>query len=315
MELYQLRYFLELARERNFTRAASRLHLAQTALSEQIRKLEEELGVRLFDRGRRESLLTAEGEALRLHAEGLLEKADAAKRAVLEVAQLRGGRLAIGAIPSVAATLLARALATFTQAHPEVEVVLLEGTSEAIVEMVETGRTELGIVQLPVNQGHFVSNTLLTEPFRVLLAASHPLASQHPIALQRLSTERFLFYRGRARDVAVAACRSAGFEPKICCESGELETLRALVEAGIGVALLPSLAADHLLKPASPIVSLTLEGRPASREVALLSLRSRGLSAAAQKLSQLLHELTRSNATPRGSTAPPPPQSTSRSPE
>src|SRR6476469_9702574 len=103
MELYQLQYFLEAARQRNFTRAAAQLNLAQAPLSEQIRKLEDELGTSLFQRGRRESVLTAAGETLRVHAEGLLERAEAARCAVQELVGLRRGRRTIGAIPSVSA--------------------------------------------------------------------------------------------------------------------------------------------------------------------------------------------------------------------
>jgi DNA-binding transcriptional LysR family regulator len=92
MELYQLEYFMEAARQRSFTRAAARLHLAQAALSEQIRKLEFELGTPLFNRGRRETVLTSAGETLRVHAESLLEHAETAKRAVRDLVGLRGGR-------------------------------------------------------------------------------------------------------------------------------------------------------------------------------------------------------------------------------
>jgi LysR family transcriptional regulator, hydrogen peroxide-inducible genes activator len=122
MELYQLEYFLEAALQQNFTRAAQKLNLAQAALSEQMRKLETELGTQLFHRGRRETVLTAAGETLRVHAEGLLERAQAARQAVSDLAGLRGGRLTIGAIPSVSACLLPAAIAAFRKKHPLVEM-------------------------------------------------------------------------------------------------------------------------------------------------------------------------------------------------
>lgn len=268
MELYQLEYFLAAARERNFTRAAARLHLAQAALSEQIRKLESELGTSLFHRGRRESVLTAAGETLRLHAEALLDRADAARRAVQDLIGLRGGRLTIGAIPSVSACLLPDAIAAFRNRHPLVELALFEGTSESVAQWVESGRVEFGIVQLPTSGGSFDEALLFSEPFVVLLAKAHPAAQQRRITLAKLAQESFVFYKGRARDTALTACRAAGFEPRIACESSELETIRSLVAAGLGVAILPELATRH---PTAGCVAVHLRGDPVERQVAVLS--------------------------------------------
>ncbi len=268
MELYQLEYFLEAARQRNFTRAAARLHLAQAALSEQIRKLESELGTPLFNRGRRESVLTAAGETLRIHAEALLDRAEAARCAVQDLAGLRGGRLTIGAIPSVSACLLPAAIAAFRKRHPLVELALLEGTSEAVAQWVESGRVEFGIVQLPTTGGSFDEHVLFTEPFVALLAKTHPAAKQRSISLAKLAHESFVLYKGRARDTALAACRAAGFEPRIACESSELETIRSLVAAGLGVAIVPQLATRP---PSANCRAVRLRGDPVERQVAVLS--------------------------------------------
>jgi DNA-binding transcriptional LysR family regulator len=268
MELYQLEYFLEAARQRNFTRAAARLHLAQAALSEQIRKLESELGTPLFNRGRRETVLTAAGETLRHHAEALLDRADAARRAVQDLVGLRGGRLTIGAIPSVSACLLPAAIAAFRKHHPLVELALFEGTSEAVAQWVESGRVEFGIVQLPTTGGSFDEDLLLTEPFVALVAKTHAAAKQRSISLAKLAHEPFVLYKGRARDTAIAACRAAGFEPRIACESSELETIRSLVAVGLGVAILPQLATRH---PAANCVAVRLRGDTVERQVAVLS--------------------------------------------
>jgi len=268
MELFQLEYFLEAARHRSFTRAAAHLYLAQAALSEQIRKLETELGTPLFSRGRRETVLTAAGETLRVHAEALLARADAAKTAVQELVGLRGGRLTIGVIPSVSACILPAAIMAFRKLHPLVELALLEGTSESVAEWVERGRVEFGIVQLPTTGGSFDEQHLFTEPFVVLVAKSHPSAKQSSIQLAKLANEPFILYKGRVRDTALEACRKAGFEPRIACESSELETIRSLVAAGLGVALLPQLATQEL---SSRCVAMRLCGDPVDRQVAILS--------------------------------------------
>ncbi|MCB1208733.1 MAG: LysR family transcriptional regulator [Verrucomicrobiales bacterium] len=268
MELYQLEYFLEAARQRNFTRAAASLNLAQAALSEQIRKLEAELGTQLFNRGRRETVLTAAGETLRVHAEGLLRGAAAARLAVADLVELRSGRLTIGAIPSVSACLLPAAITAFRKRYPAVELALFEGTSESIAQWVESGRVEFGIVQLPATNGSFDEIPLLREPFVALVAKAHPLAKQSRISLAKLAQEPFVLYKGRARDTALAACREAGFEPRIACESSELETIRSLVAAGLGVAVLPQLATRQ---PSKDCQVLRLRGDPVERQVALLS--------------------------------------------
>lgn len=285
MELYQLEYFLEAARQRNFTRAAAHLHLAQAALSEQIRKLESELGTPLFNRGRRETVLTSAGETLRQHAEALLERAAAAKRAVKDLISLRGGRLTIGAIPSVSACLLPAAIAAFRKLHPLVELALYEGTSEIVAQWVDSGRVEFGIVQLPTSSGSFDEHPLFVEPFVALISKNHSLTKQKTIALAKLADEPFILYKGRARDTALTACRTAGFEPRIACESSELETIRSLVAAGLGIAILPRLATRQAT-PGCAVVRLRDD--PVERQVALLTRSGHSTSPSAAAFREIL---------------------------
>jgi DNA-binding transcriptional LysR family regulator len=285
MELYQLQYFLEVARQRNFTRAAERLHLAQAALSEQIRKLEEELATPLFQRGRRESTLTAAGETLRTHAEALLERAAAARQAVQELVGLRSGRLVIGAIPSVSAGLLPAAVTAFRKRHPQVELVIAEGTSESVAEGVESGRVEMGVIQHPTPAGPFDERTLLTEPFVILAGPQHAIARQRSVSLRELAGETFVFFKGRARESALAACRAEGFEPRLACESGELETVRALVAAGLGLAILPELAAQRA-RPACALVRIKEPN--VERKLVIVTRRGHAPSPAATEFETLL---------------------------
>ncbi|MBN8419621.1 MAG: LysR family transcriptional regulator [Verrucomicrobia bacterium] len=246
MELYQLGYFIEIARQRSFTRAAGRLHMAQPALSQQMKNLEAELGTPLFIRGRKEVQLTAAGKAFLPRADGLLAQAEAAKAVVSDVAQLRGGKLTLAAIPSVSAGLLAEVIRRFSTQHGQVALQLIEGSSEHVADCVESGQADLGFLQLPASKSAFKSLTLITEPFVLLISKTHPLARQKSVLLRQLSAESFIFYKGRARDTALEACRKSGFEPRIVCESGELGTVRALVAAGLGLAVIPRLAAGSL---------------------------------------------------------------------
>ncbi len=284
MELYQLRYFTEACRQRSFARAAARLRLAPAALSEQMRRLESEVGTSLFSRGRRETVPTAAGRLLLSHAESLLAAAAAAGGAVRELAGLRGGRLTVASIPSAAACLLPAAVAGFRRAHPEVELVVLEGTSEQCVGWVESGEAELGLVQSAGRPRGLESRTLREEEFVALVPRGHSAAGKGQVALASLSEEGFITYRGRAREAALEACRRAGFEPRIVCESGDLGTVRSLVASGLGVALLPEMAAGD---KGAGCRALRLSGRPVRRAVAVVRRRGAASAAAGAFLSLL----------------------------
>ena len=285
MELYQLTYFLEVARQKNFTRASERLRIAQPALSQQMKNLEAELGAPLFVRGRKQTLLTAAGEALLPRAEALIAQAEAAKQTVAEVAQLRGGRLVVATIPSVSACWLPEVIRGFRERHPKVELLLVEESSERVAELVESGRAELGVLQLPVSKELFDVHELVTEAFVVLASSRHSIARQKSIRLAQLASESFVFYKGRARDTALAACRTAGFEPRIACESGELETVRALVGAGLGLAIVPELAART---PQKGVVVVRLREPRVERTLGLITRRGHAWSAAARAFVELL---------------------------
>jgi DNA-binding transcriptional LysR family regulator len=279
MELYQLAYFVEVARQRNFTRAAERLRLAQPALSQQIRKLESELGAELFVRGRRETLLTAAGEAFYPRAQALLALSEAAKQTVAEVAQLRRGRLVIATIPTLSACWLPPVIQRFRRAHPHVELILREDTSNGVAELVDQAIAELGFLQLPVSGDQFLVKRLMREPFLALLQGSHSMAGRKSLRLRDLTGEPFVLYRGQVRAVTLASCRTAGFEPRIACESTELETVRALVEAGLGVAVLPRLAMPATSRR---LVAVPIREPKLVRELGMITRRDRVWSAAAK---------------------------------
>jgi LysR family hydrogen peroxide-inducible transcriptional activator len=279
MELYQLSYFVEAARQRNFTRAAERLRIAQPALSQQMRRLEEELGTPLFVRGRKQTILTPAGEAFHGQALALLSLAENARQVVAEVAQLRRGRLMIASIPTLSSCWLPPIIQRFRRQHPFIELVLREESSEDVAELVESGAVELGFLQLPVNRTTFDLQELFTEPFVVLVPPQHPLAGRRGVRLAQLAGEPFISYKGKARNVALEACRNAGFEPRIACESGELETVRALVHAGLGVAILPKMAvATHINKA----TILPLRDPALERKLGLITRRNHIWSAAAR---------------------------------
>jgi DNA-binding transcriptional LysR family regulator len=278
MELYQLEYFVEVARQRNFTRASATLHIAQPALSQQMKNLEAELGATLFVRGRRQTLLTEAGRTLLPRAQALLAQAEAARQAVADVAELRCGRLVIAAIPSMSGCWLPEVVKRFRKAHPFIELVLTEGSSSEVTAQVERGVAELGFLQLPLAEDRFEVREVLSEHFVLLVAADHALSGRRAVRVGQLREEPFVFYKGKARETALGACREAGFEPRIACESGELETVRALVAAGLGVALLPELAVQG---PLRRLRAVKVREPRIERMLGCIRRRSAPLSAAA----------------------------------
>lgn len=288
MELYQIGYFIEIARQRSFTRAADRLHMAQPALSQQMKNLEAELGTALFIRGRKEIQLTAAGKAFLPRAEALLTQAEAAKAVVSDVAQLRGGKLIIAAIPSVSACLLPEVIHRFSKRHAKVELQLIEDSSERVADCVESGQADIGFLQLPASKAAFKTQTIITEPFVLLVGKAHALAGQKAVSLRQLAAESFIFYKGRARDTALESCRKAGFEPHIVCESGELGTVRALVASGLGLAVVPRLAADNL---PNTIRTVSIRDPKMQRQIAAVWQKGSVLSPAAAALLNFATEL------------------------
>ena len=247
MELHQLRYFVAVVQEGTFTRAAERLYITQPSLSEQIRKLETELGSPLFRRLGRRLVLTSAGESLLPHAEKVVLEVEEAKARVDEVRGLRRGRLSIGVLPSAAARLLPRFLAEFRRHHAGVEVVLRdESASVELEQLVHDGVVDLAIVRLPpTRHTDLEMETLVREPLVLVAPPGHRLADRRSVALADLAREPFVMMRpGHGlRECLLGVCRQAGFEPHIVLEAGQVGSLVGLVQAGIGITVIPRMVA------------------------------------------------------------------------
>ncbi|HXM58125.1 MAG TPA: LysR family transcriptional regulator [Candidatus Dormibacteraeota bacterium] len=246
MELHQFRYFVTVVREGTFTRAAERLYITQPSLSEQIRKLETELGSPLFQRLGRRLALTSAGEALLPHAERVLFEVEQARARVEEVLGVRLGRLSIGVLPSAAARLVPRLLAEFRSRHPGVEVELREEAVSADAEdLVHEGTLDLAIIRLPKRRADLDERFLVREPMVLVVAPGHRLADRRSVALIEVAEEPFVAMRAGhgLRDLLVRLCREAGFDPRISFETGQLASAVGLVLAGAGVTVVPRMAA------------------------------------------------------------------------
>ena len=290
MEFHQLRYFVAVAEKRHFTKAARVLHVAQPSVSRAIRVLEEELGTSLFHRMKGNVALTPAGETLLPWARRVLADVDGATGEVRELADLRRGRLAVGATPSLTITLLPPALAKFHSAYPGIDLVLHEAGSRDLVHELEQGALDVALVILPVSHETLETSPLLREELVVAVAPDHPLASRRTIPIADLKGVPLVMFRDGydLRAATVAACRRAGFEPLFALEGGEMDGVLRLAAAGLGVAGVPSLVID----PAGPLKAVRL-AEPLTRTIGFANRKDRHLSRAGREFVQTVRALTR----------------------
>jgi DNA-binding transcriptional LysR family regulator len=247
MELRHLRYFVVLAEELHFGRAAARLGISQPPLSQQIKILEDLLSVRLVNRTNRRVELTQAGRLFQAEARATLERAERAVSVATRAQRGELGELRIGMFPS--APLLSRigdAILTFRKHFPGVQLVLNEIESHQQTQGLMEGREHVAIVRsaaAPILPAELQATELLQEPFRVMMRSDHPLAKRRRILIGELAQESFVFYGERMGKTlphqVLVLCRSAGFEPRIGQLANGNATITGLVAAGLGIAVVP----------------------------------------------------------------------------
>jgi DNA-binding transcriptional LysR family regulator len=244
VQLHQLRYVVSVADEGQFTRAAAQLHVAQPSVSSAVHALERELGLPLFHRTRGEVTLTGAGEAFLPWARQALADCEAGREAVRDLAGLRRGRLALGATPSLTTNLLPGALAAFHQRHPTIEMTLHEAGSRDLMERLEQGQLDVALLILPVKQAWVHTTALLDEELVLAVHPTHALAARESVRLSDLRDLPLVMFRDGydLREVTLAACRQAGFEPTFALEGLEMDGVLAVTAAGLGAAVVPASA-------------------------------------------------------------------------
>ena len=246
MEMQQLRYVVAVARTGNFSRAAEHCHVSQPSLSQQIQKLEDELGERLFDRTKREAKLTPHGEAFLRRAVRILEEAEAATREASDAKDLLRGTLTVGVLPTIAPYLLPDVLTEFTEKYPGVEIIVQEDTTARLLKQVLAYETDLALVSLPISDERLELQALLTEELRLALPPGHPLTRKRIVKVEDLAGERLIVMKeGHCLgDQVLRFCDRRDVRPQISFRSAQLETIQALVRAGLGLSLIPAMAAQ-----------------------------------------------------------------------
>jgi DNA-binding transcriptional LysR family regulator len=273
MELRHLRYFIAVAEELNFSRAAERLHMAQPPLSQQIRALEEELGVKLFDRATRPLQLTLAGQTLLVEARLAVARVEQAVRLTQQACRGELGCLTVGFSSSIANSILPDILLEFRRRFPDVELSLCEFTSFPKIQGLRERAIDVGFFYLPndaLEADDLSSLTLWEEPLIVVLPETHPLATRSEIPLRSLKDEAFVF---PTRQLVPSLsgqidrlCDLAGFTPKVIQEATFMLTILGLIAGGVGVALLPANAQNLQRKG---VVYRPLQGQTATIQIAI----------------------------------------------
>ncbi|MEV6161927.1 LysR family transcriptional regulator [Streptomyces sp. NPDC052052] len=293
MELRQLRSFLALAEECHFGRAAARLHVAQPALSQQIKQLERELGVPLFNRSTRRVEPTEAGRQLTAYARVIVAEEERARVHMRELATGHAGRVSVGFIGTATYDVLPRVARTVRAQLPGITLDLRgELLTPRLVEGLLSGTFDLAVLRGPVTDENLRTTPLRSEPLLAVLPSHHPLADRPSIPLQALAAEPFVVHPSQSRsqmyDRVLAACRRAGFRPASLIEVGETATLVVFVAAGHGVALVPQ-SVQSLSLDGVTYVPLT---DPETVDL-VLARRANRTSAAAEQVAAVIEDCVR----------------------
>lgn len=277
MELRQLRYFAAVARHLHFGAAAAELHMAQPPLSQQIRKLEDELGIELFTRTSRKVELTEHGELLLAAAQSTLREADGVRELADGLRRGSAGRLRIGVVASVLNWGLAPILREFRRRNPEVQVTATQMPVGDQIDALAENRLDIGFTLGQLRYDFLHVQVLSVEPLVVVLPSDHPEAAQERVDLRRLSDQPFLTWRApfgpHLDDFIIRACTEAGFSPRLTVMGAQIQTIAHLVAAGYGVGVM--LGCDRVMATPGAVFRDLLPPVPTTVLSAVTSRRSR----------------------------------------
>ncbi|MEK5479451.1 LysR family transcriptional regulator [Paenibacillus sp. FSL R5-0407] len=281
MDIRQLRYFLTIAEEGQITSAAKKLQMAQPPLSQQLKLLEEELGVKLVERGSRSIQLTDAGEMLRRRAQQIVDLTDSASREIRDFAKGLNGTLPIGTVSSSGSTLLTDRLFEFHKTYAGVKFEIHEGNTFRIIELLKSGIIEVGIVRTPFHTAGLETKYAEPEP---MIAVMHPdydwNQAQDSISIQELRGRPLIIYR-RFEQLIRDTCLKSGFEPEVFCKNDDARTTLQWANAGLGIGIMPRSALN--LVSSDNLIYKVIQSEALRTQIAAIWTKDRYLSTLAQK--------------------------------
>jgi DNA-binding transcriptional LysR family regulator len=244
MDFKQLQYFLAVAEELHFNKAAEKLHIAQPPLSRQIQQLEKELGVKLFERNKRNVKLTTAGEYLKKETIQLFKQANNAKMQLRLIAQGSVGQLRIGYVGAVMHSLLPYVLKELRSKYPDISTILSEMGNEAQIAAIKDDQIDLGFIRTPMEVTDVIVMPIYQETFSIIISSDNQLAALDCIELRDLATEPFISFSRECApgmvDRIIGICNQAGFSPNKIHETSQINTILRLVENNLGYSIVPS---------------------------------------------------------------------------
>ncbi|KUO49875.1 MAG: LysR family transcriptional regulator [Desulfitibacter sp. BRH_c19] len=249
MNINHLKYFLAVAKSQSFTKAAQNIHISQPSISKMIRDMEEEMGVLLFHRDRKQVILTDAGQAVYQQTQEIITSFDNLTTTLSDIINLKKGSIKIGIPPIVGASFFPKTIGDFIQSYPTIELELMEVGSKKIETAVETGDVDVGIIcSAPAQPEAFEITPLISDPLMVVFYPEHPMSKRNKISLKDLKDEKFVLFGEdfSLHDHIINCCRSAGFLPQIVCRSSQRDFMVEMVVAKLGIALLPQKICQEL---------------------------------------------------------------------
>ncbi|MED4583309.1 LysR family transcriptional regulator [Brevibacillus choshinensis] len=241
MDIRQLQYFVEVAKQKSFTKAANTMHVSQPSISKMMKALEEELGVVLLDRAERKMELTDAGELVYDHATKVLQLMDSLSSSIGEVRNMERGRVKMGMMPTVGSFLLPNVIAMFKKGYPGIDIEMKEYSAKLLEVHVEQGSIDVGLTVLPADTDKFDAVPLQAEDLVAIVHREHWLAERASVSLAELREEAFILFTEEyaIHDVVKQACVRSGFEPRVAYMSSLWDFVGELVATQLGISLVP----------------------------------------------------------------------------
>jgi len=293
MNLRELQYLVALADHRNFRRAADACLVSQPTLSTQIRKLEEELGVTLFERTNRKVMPTPAGQDAVARARRILGEMQEMREAARRLSRPEAGVARLGVFPTLGPYLLPEVMPQVRARFPQLQLLLTEEKSDQLLARLREGRLDAAILALPVHDPGLHCELLFEEPFMLAVPRHHPLAARESLRTEELSQYNLMLLEDGhcLRDQALDVCRLSGAQEQSEFRATSLETLRQMVLAGLGVTLMPALAARGMAPYADKLHLLRFEDSSPSRQIGLFWRRTSAMAPLLKELAEVLRAL------------------------
>ncbi|HEY5524402.1 MAG TPA: LysR family transcriptional regulator [Clostridium sp.] len=280
MDIKQLTYFVAIVEEGSITSASKRLHISQPPLSNQLKILEEEIGVKLMERGPRNITLTEAGKLLYNRALNILKLTDATTRELYDLKKGLQGTISLGTVSSSGAVLLNKRVIEFNKAYPNIKFHIHEGNTFELIELLTASIIEVAVVRTPFNMEKFEGAFLKCEPMIAVMKKSLDWNSKREdISLKELENKPVILYR-RLKKLIVSSCKEEGFEPEIFCENDDARTTMMWANSGLGIGILP-LSAFNLISR-EDLVYKVIDNEKFNTQIGVIWMKDRYLSSIAK---------------------------------